>query len=559
MTKRIFFGSIVVAWAAIITSLIFALGVVYNTCQDNIISQLEEEAQLLSITLTGGEDYQSLSHLSNRITIIAQDGTVIFDNEVDAQTMENHNDREEIIEARRLGNSTVTRISSTLSEKTVYCARALEDGRVVRVSCLQSTAFAMLLGMWWQILIVLIVMAIVSAMLARAVAGRIVKPINEIDLKDPDIDESYGEIAPLLHRINDQNREIAARMEELSRSRTEFSLITENMSEGFIIADRHTDILSYNSAALKILGADDVGENRSVLELNRSPAFLDAIEASLNGSRSEQTLEISERSYRLIANPVKTDGEITGAVIIIIDITESEQREQLRREFTSNVSHELKTPLTTIYGISDMLCAGIVKSDDVERFAKSIRDESGRLIELIEDIIKLSQLDENSFADRRERVNITELARLAVSRLKTVADSSGITLTVSGDEAELEGIPSVLEEMVYNLADNAVKYNKHGGRAEINIKKGENIVLTVTDTGIGIPSDSIDRIFERFYRADKSHSRRASSDGVRSKQTKGTGLGLSIVKHGAQLHGGSISVQSTEGVGTTMTLVLPIK
>lgn len=547
MTRRIFFGSLVVALAAIIASLGLSLGAVYTNIKNNTIHQLSEEAELLSITLTGGEEYNRFSTLSNRITIVAADGTVIFDNIADASEMENHNDREEIIDARQNGNATVTRISSTLSENTIYCAQELKDGRVVRVSCSQSTPFSMLLSLWWEIILVLLAAVVISAVLATFVSKKIVKPINEIDLKDPDIDESYSEIAPLLHRINEQNNEIAAKMEELTKSRTEFALITENMGEGFIIADRHTKILSYNSAALRILGADRVNDGESVLELNRSPNFLSAIENALKGRRCEQTLEISEKSYGVIANPVMTDGEISGAVIIIFDTTEREQRDKLRREFTSNVSHELKTPLTSIYGISDMICGGIVKPEDVAGFAKNIRDESGRLITLIEDIIKLSRLDENNFTDHREKVNLTELARLAVSRLSSIADRSGITLSVSGDEAEYEGIPSVLEEMIYNLLDNAVKYNKAGGKAEINIKDGDSVVITVKDTGIGIPADSLDRIFERFYRADKSHSRRIG----------GTGLGLSIVKHGAQLHGGSVSVESTEGVGTTMTLVLP--
>lgn len=549
MTKRIFLGSLVVALVAIVASLALSLSAIYNSMRKTTVMQLSEESELLSITLTGGEDYERFSSMENRITIVAEDGTVIFDNVADENNMENHNDREEIIAARKNGNATVTRISSTLSENTIYCARELEDGRVVRVSCSQDTPFSMLLSLWWEILLVVIAAVIISAILATAVAKKIVKPINEIDLKEPDIDESYTEIAPLLHRLNEQNKEISAKIEELSRSRTEFALITENMSEGFIIADRHTEILSYNTAALNILGADNVAEKQSVLTLNRSPNFLEAIESALRGDRCERTLEISEKSYSVIANPVRTDGEISGAVIIILDTTEREQRDRLRREFTSNVSHELKTPLTSIYGISDMICGGIVKPEDIGGFAKNIRDESGRLITLIEDIIKLSQLDENNFTDRRERVNIAELARLAVSRLSSIADRSGITLTVSGDEAVYEGIPSVLEEMIYNLLDNAVKYNKAGGKAVINIKDGDNVVITVKDTGIGIPADSIDRVFERFFRADKSHSRRIG----------GTGLGLSIVKHGAQLHGGSVSAESAEGIGTTMTLVLPRK
>ena len=371
----------------------------------------------------------------------------------------------------------------------------------------------------------------VAALAARA----IVKPINNIDLKNPDISESYGEIAPLLHRITEQNREIESQIAELTRSRKEFALITENMSEGFIIVDSRTEVLSYNTAALNILGSDFTGESRSVLVLNRSEAFRTAVEASLGGQRSETELTLSEKIYQVIATPVFTDSQVSGAVIIILDITEKEAREELRREFTSNVSHELKTPLTTIFGISDMLVGGIVKPDDIPGFARSIRDEAGRMITLIEDIIKLSQLDENTFTDQKETVDLYAMAQISAERLQPQAEQKHVTISVTGEKSEITGIASVLDEMVYNLIDNAVKYNQQGGRADVDVRnKGDNIEVTVSDTGIGIP-------------ADKSHSRKIG----------GTGLGLSIVKHGVLLHGGTITVKSTEGCGTTFTMTLP--
>lgn len=559
MTKRIFSGAFLVSLVAIISAVALVLGVAYTKEQQLFKTQLEQQAMLLAATMedtTPDIDVASLKKLNadihatfeNRITYIDADGTVLFDNKADPAEMGNHLNREEVVAAKQSGTGTAVRESYTMSEMTVYCARVIGYGCVVRVSGTMDTVLTRIGGMWWEVLLVIIIAALVSVGVAALVARAIVKPINSIDLRNPDITESYGEIAPLLHRIREQNQEIEKQIAELTRSRKEFALITENMSEGFIITDSRTEVLSYNSAALKILGSDFTGDSRSVLVLNRSEGFRTAVEGALRGERCEANLTLSEKIFQVIATPVFTDNSITGAVIIILDITEKEEREELRREFTSNVSHELKTPLTTIYGISDMLVAGIVKPADIQGFAMNIRDEAGRMITLIEDIIKLSQLDENTFTDHEEKVDILALAQLAATRLKASADKKHVTITVTGENAEFTGIASVLEEIVYNLIDNAVKYNKQGGRADVDVRNSEdNVILTVSDTGIGIPSDSTDRIFERFYRADKSHSRKIG----------GTGLGLSIVKHGVSLHGGTISVSSTEGVGTTFTIRLP--
>ena len=561
MTKRIFGGAFMVSLIAILSAVALVLGIAYNKEQDVFRTQLEQQAMLLAATMDSTDpatDVKSLEKLSsdihgtfeNRITYIDADGTVLYDNKADISTMENHLNREEVVAAKNSGTGTAVRISYTVSEMSVYCARVIGYGCVVRVSGTMDTVFARMAGMWWEILLVIIATALVSVGVAALVARVIVKPINSIDLKNPDISESYGEIAPLLHRITEQNHEIDLKIAELTRSRKEFSLITENMSEGFIITDSRTEVLSYNTAALDILGSGFTGGSRSVLVLNRSEAFRNAVESALNGKRCEANLNISEKIYQVIATPVMTDGTVSGAVIIILDVTEKESREELRREFTSNVSHELKTPLTTIYGISDMLVGGIVKPEDVTGFAKNIRDEAGRLITLIQDIIKLSQLDENTFTDRTEKTDLLAVAEIAAERLAPAAEKKHVTISVTGEKAEYTGITSVLEEIVYNLIDNAVKYNKQGGRADVDVRSDEdNVVITVSDTGIGIPAESIDRIFERFYRVDKSHSRTIG----------GTGLGLSIVKHGVLLHGGTISVKSTEGCGTTFTLTLPKK
>lgn len=559
MTKRIFGGAFIVSLVAIISAVAMVLGVAYTKEQQLFKRQLEQQAMLLAATMENtspDDDVESLRKLShdihgtfeNRITYIGQDGTVLFDNEADPATMGNHLGREEVVAAKQSGTGTAIRESYTMSEMTVYCARVIGYGCIVRVAGTMDTVAARIAGMWWEVLLIVIIAAMVSLGVAAIVARVVVKPINSIDLKNPDIGESYSEIAPLLHRISEQNHEIDQQIAELTRSRKEFSLITENMSEGFIIIDSRTEVLSYNTAALKILGSDFTGSSRSVLVLNRSEAFRSAVEDALAGKRSETDLTLSEKIYQVIATPAFTGSSVTGAVMIILDITEKEAREELRREFTSNVSHELKTPLTTIYGISDMLVGGIVKPEDIPGFAKNIRDEAGRMITLIQDILKLSQLDENTFSDQRERVDLYELAQSAAERLRPQADEKHVTISVTGERSEFTGIATVLEEMIYNLLDNAVKYNKQGGRADVDVRSsGDDIVVTVSDTGIGVPADSIDRIFERFYRADKSHSRKIG----------GTGLGLSIVKHGVSLHGGSITVKSSEGSGTTFTMALP--
>ena len=554
MTKRIFLSTFFVSFASVIIAIIIVLGANYAKNLDNFTKQLEEETGLLSVSLAdeNADDIENnlakLSGFSSRITYIAADGTVLFDNKANPAEMENHANRDEIIAAKQSGKGTATRESHTLSERTIYCARVLENGDIIRVSGTQDTVLGMIFDLWWGVLLALILALILSLLLADLTANKIVKPINKIDLKNPDIDENYSEIAPLLHEIKNRNIEIESRMNELSRARAEFSLITENMSEGFIITDKNADVLSYNNSALKILGAEFNENSRNIFTLNRSESFIEAIENALKGERNEVNLTLSDRVYQVIASPVFSHGEPSGAIIIILDITEKESREELRREFTSNVSHELKTPLTTIYGISDMLAGGIVKPEDIKEFSGKIKSEASRLITLIEDIINLSRLDENSYKEERETVDLHELAETCADRLSKAAENAGVLLSVTGEKAEIIGIYPVLDEIFYNLLDNAIKYNKEGGTAEINISQTDDFVkATFTDTGIGIPPESVDRVFERFYRVDKSRSRKIG----------GTGLGLSIVKHGVTLHGGTIGLKSTENSGTEITVLLP--
>lgn len=556
MTKRIFLATFFVSLVAVLTAVIMVLGAIYAENNETFKAQIEEEAQLLSASLkvseseSAVESLEQLRNFSDRITYIAADGTVLFDNKADISTMENHSNRDEIISAKNSGTGTATRESSTLSELTIYCARVLENGDIIRVSGTQDTVLGMIYDMWWGIVIALLLALILSFLLADLTAIAIVKPINSIDLKNPDIDEKYAEIAPLLHEIKGRNIEIEKRMNELSKAREEFSLITGNMSEGFIITDKKAEALSYNNSALKILGAEFTDNSRNIFMLNRSESFISAVESALRGERREVNLTLSDKVYQVIASPVFSHGEINGSVIIIVDITEKESREELRREFTSNVSHELKTPLTTIYGISDMLAGGIVKPEDVKDFSEKIKSEASRLITLIDDILKLSRLDENPYRNERETVDLYELAELCAGRLSKTAESNSVKVTVSGEKAEITGIYTVLDEIIHNLLENAIKYNKPGGDARINVSQTpESVKVTVSDTGIGIPAESIDRVFERFYRVDKS----------RSRTIGGTGLGLSIVKHGVTLHGGTIGITSSEGSGTEITITFPKK
>lgn len=554
MTKRIFFASFFVSFVAVVMSIVIVLGSNYAENFDEFKKEIEAQTRLLSASIGTAESNEILGNLSdlksfsNRITYISADGTVLFDNKANPDEMDNHSYRDEIIEAKKSGTGTASRESSTLSEHTFYCAKVLPNGDLIRVSGTQNTVVGLLFDMWWGVVLALLLALILSALLADLTANKIVNPINNIDLKNPDIDENYSEIAPLLHEIKNRNAEIEIRMNELSKAREEFSLITGNMSEGFVIIDKKAEVLSYNNSALKILGAEINENSRNIFTLNHSETFISAVEKALSGERSEVVLTLSDKVYQIIASPVFSRGEINGAVIIILDITEKESREELRREFTSNVSHELKTPLTTIYGISDMLVAGIVKPEDVTEFSKKIRSEAGRLITLIDDILKLSRMDENSFKNERELVDIYELSQLCADRLSKAAEANDVEIKVTGENAEISGIYHVLDEIIYNLLENAIKYNKEHGTAEINVSQTSELVkVTVSDTGIGIPTESIDRVFERFYRVDKSRSRKIG----------GTGLGLSIVKHGVLLHNGTINIKSSEGKGTEITVTLP--
>ena len=549
MTSKIFRNSMVVGLSVFLLSVALFMGVLYQYFGTQLTRELESEAMLVARGVESlGVEYMENLHLSNRVTWVDTDGTVLYDNQADAATMENHGDREEIREALRGSEGSAVRYSETLSEKTFYVALRLSDGTVIRLASSQYTIVVLLASMLQPLLIILIVSLILAAVLASRLSKRIIRPILELDLEHPEDCNTYDELAPFLTRIRRQNDTIKGQMNLLRQRQEEFAALTENMSEGFVLIDQKGHILSYNSGALRLLGAAVPAPESNVLVLDRTDAFRHSVEQVLAGCRNQGRLDRTGRCVQILADPVFRDKEVAGAVLVLVDITEREQGEKMRREFTANVSHELKTPLTAISGMAEIMKNGMVKPEDVAGFAGDIYKESQRLIALVEDIIHLSRLDEGGDDLKREPTDMLELAKKAVGRIEPLAKQAGVSLAVAGAPFTVQGIPSVLEEMVYNLCDNAVKYNHSGGTVAISVSpKGKGGVVEVTDTGIGIPIQDQQRVFERFYRVDKSHS----------KEIGGTGLGLSIVKHGAALHDARVELESAPGHGTTVRLIFP--
>ena len=552
MRKKIFKNMCLLALVTILLSSLLVTIVYYANSDARMKSEVREETRFVrgAVELSGQDYLATVENTANRITLIDTDGTVLYDNQADPATMENHSDREEFQEASTAGAGEATRISDTIAEQTFYYAVKLQNGQVLRVAATTDSVFAAVLAVLPWILGVEVLVAVCTVLFSNFLTKKIVAPINRLDLDHPADNEIYDELSPLLGKISRQNEVIAQQMKSLREKQEEFTSITENMSEGFLVLDNNTDILSYNTSALRLLGAEAVPAEShvSALALNRSAGFRSAVDGALAGKRSEQLVRQGGRCCQVMANPVLRDGEVEGAVVVILDITEREERENLRREYTANVSHELKTPLTSISGFAEIIKNGIVKPEDIPRFAGNIYEESQRLVTLVDDILNLSRLDEADVQLEREDFDLSSLARDVAGRLKASAKKNGVVITVIGDKAEINGVKSIVDEMVFNLVDNAVKYNKQNGRVTVTVdSSSDGTALTVTDTGIGIPQADVDRVFERFYRVDKSHS----------KEIGGTGLGLSIVKHGAAFHNAKVSLQSTEGEGTTVRLVFP--
>ena len=549
MSAKIFRNSMTVGILVFLLSAALFMGVLYQHFSSQLTQELESECRLVAQGVEAiGMDYLDGLQPASRITWVASDGDVLYDSAADAAEMENHADREEIREAMLSSQGTAVRLSSTLSETTIYAARRLEDGSVIRLASAQSTVVTLLISMLPPLLVILAVTLILAGVLSSRLSRQIIRPILELDLEHPEECNVYDELSPLLTRIRRQNDTIRAQMEEARQRQGEFTALTENMSEGFVLLDRTGHILSYNSGALRLLGAPAPAEEASVLTLDRSDVFQHVVERALNGQRNQARLEREERCIQLLADPVSRDGQVDGAVLVLLDVTEREQGEKLRREFTANVSHELKTPLTAISGMAEIIKNGMVKPEDVAGFAGDIYKETQRLITLVEDIIHLSRLDEGGGGLSRESVDLLQLARKVEERIEPLAKQSQVEIKVEGASFSVQGVPAVLEEMLYNLCDNAVKYNRPGGRVQVSAAPREHGgVVTVTDNGIGIPAQDQQRVFERFYRVDKSHS----------KEIGGTGLGLSIVKHGAVLHDAQVELESAVGQGTTVRLIFP--
>ena len=549
MTKKIFHSILLVAGAVLLASLLFIMGCLYEYFGSVEKKQLRDELELASVAVErGGEDYlSSISSERYRLTWIAPDGTVLYDTVTDAESLENHADREEVREALAGGEGESSRYSSTILQKTMYCARRLTDGSVLRISISRATAGVLLIGMVQPILIVVIVALILSAVLARRLSCRIVRPLNELDLEHPLENDAYEELSPLLGRINHQHRQIDEQMRELEQQRMEFSQITGSMREGLVLLDEKERVLSINPAACRLFDADERCVGQDFLTLDRSHDIRLAIADAMAQGHGEARAERGGRVWQFDVSRILSGTAAVGAVLLAVDITERETAEQNRREFTANVSHELKTPLQGIIGSAELLENGMVKQEDVPRFVGHIRKEAQRLVTLIGDIIRLSQLDEGDEMPR-ETVDLLTLSQEAADDLKTAAAEKHIAIAVEGGSETVGGVRRLLYEVIYNLCDNAIKYNVEGGSVTMSVgERDGKAFVSVADTGIGIAPEHQSRIFERFYRVDKSHS----------KASGGTGLGLSIVKHAVQYHHGTVELQSEEGKGTTIRILLP--
>lgn len=550
MTKKIFKSIMFVCALVLAVGLAAVMGILYRNFDGQMRKELSKEAAYLAY----GVEQQGLNYLKNikdksaRITYIDQDGTVLFDNEADVSEMKNHSDRTEFQKAEKYGAGESSRYSDTLSEKTIYYALRLKDGTVLRVSGTQDSVLALVENLIFPLCGLLCLMLILSGIMASAISKRIVKPINELDLESPEENLIYEELSPLLSKIHRQNREIQNQLELAKQQQEEFALITENMQEGLIVIDKYTMILSANSSAWNLFHMDRVCQGESVYCLDREEEFRHAIEQVLSGEHTELVLKLNGSDIQLIANPVIRDKKTEGAVVLLVNVTEKLERESLRREFSANVSHELKTPLTSISGFAEIMQSGLVKCEDIPQFAGRIYKESQRLLQLVEDVIQISQLDEEKTSYTWEPVDVYQVCKNAFESLKEKAKRLNVHLYICGEYMKMEAVRTLLEEAVYNVCDNAIKYNRNDGSVSVFLTQtAQEIQIVVKDTGVGIPKEDQDRVFERFYRVDKS----------RSKEIGGTGLGLSIVKHAVGALKGSVILRSEEGNGTEICMKFP--
>ncbi len=551
MTKRIFRAIFYVSLGVLAASSLILMTFVGDYISDNTQRTMRAEAAYIAAAIEkeGIAYLEDLSETNTqRLTWIAADGSVLYDSVVDESQMENHGDREEVQEAMRTGSGESSRYSTTLAERTENYALRLQDGSVLRLSTTALSALSIFLSMTQPLAVAVAIALVLAGLLASKTSKAIVKPLEKVDLEHPEQAEVYDEMAPFLRRIAVQQKMIHKQVQEQKRRQREFSTITENMEEGLLVLDAKGEVLSCNQGALRLLGIQQVQERENVYTLNRSEIFRKCISQALQGKHEEATMESEGRSYKLLANPVTEEQLVAGVVVLMFDNTEKADRERLRREFTANVSHELKTPLTSISGFAEIIKNGMVKTEDVPRFAENIYEEAQRLIAMVQDIIQLSRLDEAEGTMEKADVDLARIGETVIKRLETSATQHHVSLFLQAEEAVIHGVPHVLEEMVYNLCDNAIRYNKESGSVTVRIENREKEVrLTVQDTGIGIPAGEQERVFERFYRVSRS----------RSKTIEGSGLGLSIVKHGALLHQAEVEMESEVDQGTTIRLIFP--
>lgn len=546
MTKKIFKSIMIVAWYVLFASLVIIMGCLYYYFSNVQGKQLEDELSLAVIGVEkNGQDYlEKIQSDQYRLTWVAANGDVIYDTQSDRNKMENHAKREEIQQALQDEKGESLRYSTTLLEKTLYCARRLDDGSVLRISVGSVTVWVLVLGMIQPILIVIVVMLILSGVLASRISKHIMEPLNSLDLEKPLENDTYEELAPLLNRINKQHRQIDMQLSELQRKNDEFTQITYGMTEGLILLNEKNRILNINPAAMKLFHIRKSCIGKEFLTVERSHDINEAIQGAFSSGHSEIRMERGGKEYQLHINRIESNDSVIGAVVLAFDITQAAYAERIRREFTANVSHELKTPLQSIMGSAELIENGFVKSEDMERFVERIRTEAGRLVTLVDDIIRLSQLDEGCDMIF-ENVDLYEVASDVTVRLADIAAAKDVEITLSGETLVIKSVRRLVAEILFNLCDNAIKYNKKGGMVEVTIGRQETgAVISVKDSGIGIPQEHQTRIFERFYRVDKS----------RSKESGGTGLGLSIVKHAVQYLHGKIDLQSSPGEGTAIRI-----
>ena len=556
MTKRVFQSIFLCAAVTLILTAVFTTLFQYRTTRENLQTQIEEEATYISEafnTVESGARTSLFSRIGkisqNRITWISESGEVLYDNRADAGSMDNHLSRPEVSEAASNGAGESERDSATRKTETLYYALRLSDGSLLRIAAESASLWGVLASTYSPLLLIAAVVLLLAGLIAFVLTRAIVRPFNTLDLKHPLENKTYDELSPLLRRLDKQNQESHEQVRLLTARQEEFDLITSGMQEGLVIFSKDGTVLSANAAARAILSGETGG---SYLQLCREKHYLSVVESALAGKAKTKKMKQGGRVYTLTATPVQNSLAGNAAVLFIVDITDSELSEKMRREFSANVSHELKTPLTSILGYAEIIGNGLANASDIPKFADRIHKEAARLLTLIEDIIKLSQLDEDELRAEFVPVELSELCKSVLQELSQKAEKAGVTLHFSGDEQTVSGFEPSLYEMIYNLCDNAIAYNKPGGRVNVSLEKTpENkIRLTVRDTGIGIAEEHLGRVFERFYRVDKSHS----------KETGGTGLGLSIVKHAALMHDAELSIESTPQVGTTVQILFkPLK